>query len=56
MRIFDDAWDGRRVAGADALPADGAAALACAFAAHLGMAVPARVETLPLLAMMGDAA
>lgn len=38
--------------GPDALPANGAAALACAFAAHLGMEVPARVETLPLLARM----
>lgn len=40
--------------GPRALPADGAAALACAFA--VGMDVPARVETLPLLARMGDAA
>ena len=35
--------------GPDALPADGAAALVCAFAAWLGLAVPERVETLPLL-------
>lgn len=42
--------------GPDAAKADGAAALACAFAAWLEMPVPARVETLPLLARMGDAA
>ena len=33
--------------GPDAAPADGAAALACAFG--VGLAVPARAETLPLL-------
>lgn len=42
--------------GPDALPADGAAALACAFAAWLELPVPERAETLPLLARMGDAA
>lgn len=42
--------------GPDAPPADGAAALACAFAAWLELPVPERAETLPLLARMGDAA
>ena len=35
--------------GPDALPADGAAALVCALAAWLGLPVPGRTETLPLL-------